>query len=87
MAQSTMSTNVPPEAAPRFWKRLLGAVAVGKAALGGAGLALAIAGAFNIAAAVTAQHWLHDVQKHYLDYVALGGGVVGGAIGIATRSL
>jgi hypothetical protein len=87
MTRSSAVAEVPPTSASRFWNRLLGAVAVGKAALGGAGAALAIAGAFHVAAAVTAQNWLHDVQKNYLDYVAIGGGVVGGTFSILSRMI
>jgi hypothetical protein len=72
---------------PPIWRRLLTLVAIGKASVGGAGAALAIAGAFNLAAAITAQHWLKDIEKHYLDYFALGGGIIGAVGGIFSRVL
>jgi hypothetical protein len=66
---------------PLTWKRFLMAIAVGKAAIGGAGLALAILGAYNVAAAISAADWLHGVQHAYaLDTFAAAGGVTGAII-------
>jgi hypothetical protein len=72
-------------ALPTFWSKLLLVVAIGKAAVGGAGGALAFAGALNIAGAVTAQHWLRDLDRHYLDYFAYTGGVAGALIATGFR--
>jgi len=65
---------------PTFWTLLLAVVALGKAAVLGASLALAVLGAFDIAFAATASHWLDVLQKEYLNYVAIGGGFIGAVI-------
>lgn len=66
--------------APIFWKRFLTAIAIGKGAIVGATLVLAILGALDIAFALVAQEWLRSVKTAYLDYLEVamvGGGVVG----------
>ncbi|HEY8064631.1 MAG TPA: hypothetical protein VIF40_07860 [Methylosinus sp.] len=71
---------------PMSWQKFLMVVAICKAAIGGAGLALAILGAYNVAAAITAHDWIVSVQHAYtLDAFALGGGVIGAALKIFTR--
>ena len=69
---------------PAFWKRLLMVVGLAKAAVAGAGLALAILGAFDIAAAITARDLIAELKPHYLDFAAVGGGVIGIAVRSAT---
>lgn len=68
---------------PMFWRKVLLTVALGKAAIAGAGAGLAILGAFDIAAAVTAREWLNEVQHAYaLNLFAIGGGVTGAVGGL-----
>lgn len=62
---------------PMFWRNFLTFVAIGKSAVAGAGLALAALGALDIASAASASEWLHEVQKNYLNYAAIGGGITG----------
>lgn len=66
---------------PTFWKNVLLFASVGKAAIAGAGMTLAILGAFDIAFALTASNMLRDFQHQYLDYLTLGGGAVGAVVG------
>jgi len=70
-----------PMQIPTFWRNFLMAIGVGKAAIAGAGLTLAILGAFDIAAAVTAQHWYAQFQHDYLNQITAAGGVAGGIAG------
>ena len=56
-----------------FYQRI---VAIGEAAIAGAGIGVALIGAAEIATAVTAQQWLMEA-KHYIDYAPLVGSVVG----------
>lgn len=65
---------------PLFWKRFLVLVAIGKAAVAGAGVALAIMGALDIAVAISAKAWLTEFKPYYLDIAAIGGGAVGAVI-------
>lgn len=51
-------------------------VAVGEAAVVGAGIGVALIGAMEIATAITAQRWLAEV-KNYTDYAPLVSGAVG----------
>ena len=51
-------------------------VAIGEAAIVGAGIGVALIGAAEITTAVTAQQWLVEA-KHYIDYAPLVGSVVG----------
>jgi hypothetical protein len=70
----------PPEldmTIPVFWTRLLMFVSLAKAAIAGAGLAVAVLGALDIAFAVTARDFLEHIRPHFLDFAALGGGVIG----------
>jgi hypothetical protein len=66
---------------PVFWRRLMMSVAIGKAGVGGAGAALAVLGALNIAQAVSAQHWVNGFEDHYLHWFAAGGGALGVFVG------
>lgn len=71
---------------PMSWQKFLMVVAVCKAAIGGAGLALAILGAYNVAAAIAAHDWLVSVQHAYtLDAFAVGGGVIGALVKIIAK--
>lgn len=67
---------------PMFWRKLLVFVTIGKGAVAGTGLALAGLGALDIAFAATANDWLQEVQRDYVNYFALGGGAVGAAWGL-----
>jgi len=58
-------------------------VAIGEAAIAGAGIGIALIGAAEIATAVTAQQWLLEA-KHYIDYAPLVGSV-GGVITRGSR--
>lgn len=71
---------------PVFWRKFLLVVAIGKAAIAGAGLTLALLGALDIAAAITAQHWIEHVQAN-MNAITAGGGVVGGVAGWALNRL
>jgi hypothetical protein len=62
---------------PAFWTRFLVIVSFAKAAVGGAGLALALLGALDVAFAVTARDFLEHMKPHLIDYAAVGGGVLG----------
>jgi len=71
---------------PLAWRRVLQAIAVGQAAIGGAGLALAFLGAYNVAAAVSTSDWLHAVQHaSALDSFAAVGAVAGAVVKIAFK--
>ncbi len=77
---------VADDKVPMTWQKFLMIIAVGKAAIGGAGLALAILGAYNIASAVSAHDWLHAVQQSYaFDAFAAVGGAVGATLKIILR--
>lgn len=65
---------------PAFWHTFLMIVAVGKAAIAGAGVALALLGALDIAAAITAQQWMQTVQDQ-INVITAVGGVAGGFLG------
>ena len=71
---------------PMFWRNLLVFVTVGKAAIAGTGLALAGLGALDIAFAITANDWLQEIQREYVNYVALGGGAIG-AVGAIIKAI
>ncbi len=74
------ATAHPPEidmTIPAFWTRLLVFVSFAKAAIAGAGVMVAVLGALDIAFAVTAKDFLDQVRPHFLDFAAVGGGVVG----------
>ena len=63
---------------PVTWQKFLMFIAIGKAAIGGAGAGLAILGAYNVAAAISATDWIHAVQHAYaFDSIAVVGGIVG----------
>jgi hypothetical protein len=62
---------------PAFWTRFLAIVSLAKAAVAGAGLALAALGALDIAFAITARDFLEHIRPHILDYAAVGGGILG----------
>ncbi len=62
-------------------------VALGEAAVVGAGVGIALIGAMEIATAIAARQWIAEA-KHYIDYAPLVGGMVGaitGGSGIARR--
>jgi hypothetical protein len=51
-------------------------VALGEAAVVGAGVGIALIGAMEIATAIAARQWIAEA-KHYIDYAPLVGGMVG----------
>jgi hypothetical protein len=55
-------------------------IAIGKSAIAGFGLALALVGAMEIATEIMALQWLVEA-KHYTDYALLVGGAVGAIAG------
>src|SRR4051812_6158775 len=55
-------------------------VAIGEAAVVGAGVGVALIGALEIATAITAPLWLTEA-KNYIDYAPLVGGAVGAIVG------
>ena len=65
---------------PAAWRTFLTIVTIGKGALAGAGLAIALLGLYDVAAAASAQEWLRLLKPYYVDYATAGGGVVGAAI-------
>jgi hypothetical protein len=70
---------------PTFWSRFLMMVAIGKAAIAGAGLALAAMGALDIAFAITAKDLISNLRPYYFDYATFGGGALGAIWGIITN--
>ncbi len=64
---------------PEGWRRAMMLVAIGKAAVSGAVVVLAILGALNVASAVAAHDWITTFQKEHLDALVASGGA-GGAI-------
>lgn len=72
---------------PVFWRRFLCTVAIGKAAVAGASLALALLGVLGMASAITAHDAILEFQKEYVNYFAAAGGVVGGVIGWVWNNL
>ena len=85
MARSVFVQGSTDMQMPVFWKQFLFIVALGKAAIAGAGFALAALGAYDVAFAITASDVLHTVQKEYLNYFALGGGALGMALKIVLK--
>lgn len=65
---------------PAFWSWFLIIVGIGKAAIAGAGVALAALGALDIAFAITARDFLHGLKPYYLDIAAAGGGIIGALV-------
>lgn len=65
---------------PSFWRRFLAAVAIGKGAIAGAGVAVGALAALDVAYAITAQDWIRSIQHSYLDEVAIGGGIIGAMV-------
>jgi hypothetical protein len=61
---------------PKVWRYALEAIALGKAGIAGAGLAIALLGALDIISAATAMHLMHYITIP-LPAVATGGGVIG----------
>ncbi|MCJ2105613.1 hypothetical protein MKK70_09525 [Methylobacterium sp. E-041] len=65
---------------PAAWRTFLTVVTIGKGSLAGAGAAIALLGLYDVAAAASAQEWLHQLKPSYIDAATAGGGLVGGAI-------
>jgi hypothetical protein len=55
-------------------------IVIGRAAVVGAGFGLALIGAIEIAAAITAQRWVASA-KDYADFAPLIGGAIGAVVG------
>jgi drug/metabolite transporter superfamily protein YnfA len=70
-------SETPVQPMPAAWRNVLLVVAICKAAIAGAGLTLAAMGALDIAFAIAAQHWIHEIQPHYFDLTTAGGGLIG----------
>lgn len=62
---------------PKYWQGALFAVSLGKAAIAGAGLTIALLGALDILSAVTVSHLHQFIQSISLPYASAGGGAVG----------
>lgn len=75
--EAELTASITHSEIPMFWTRLMFAVAIGKGAIAGAGLALALLGALDVAMAVTAQQWLKSIQANYLEEITLGGSIIG----------
>lgn len=65
---------------PAPWRTFLMIVTIAKGGLAGAGLTIALLGAYDVAAAAIAQEWLRMLKPVYLDYATAGGGLVGATI-------
>lgn len=63
---------------PAAWRTFLTVVTICKGSLAGAGAAIALLGLYDVAAAATAQEWLHQLKPAYIDVATAGGGIVGG---------
>ncbi|RVU14030.1 hypothetical protein [Methylobacterium oryzihabitans] len=70
----------PDMRVPATWRTFLTIVTIGKGALAGAGAAIALLGLYDVAAAATAQEWLHQLRPASIDAATAGGGVIGAAI-------
>lgn len=86
MSAMAKSSDAGRKPGLRLWRRLMMFVAVGKAAVAGAGLTLAGLGALNIAFAIAAHQWVIDFQHQYIDY-ATGGGAAAGVLAWAWNRL
>lgn len=75
---------------PALWRNVMLFVAIGKAGVAGAGLALAMLGVVDLASTLGLKSLLSGIQiDHVFDLAALSGGVIGAALrlvwAIATR--
>lgn len=69
---------------PALWRNVMLFVAIGKAGVAGAGLALAMLGVADLASAIGLKSFLDGVPMAYVfDLAALSGGVIGAAIRLA----
>lgn len=68
---------------PSGWRRVMMVVTVGKAALSGAVLVLAVLGALNVASTIAAHDWLLAFQRDHLDALVAGGGAAGAVVKLA----
>jgi hypothetical protein len=64
---------------PHAWLQFLYIVGIGKAAIAGAGVAIAILGAMDVVLAITAQDYLRPLKSSWLEEFTLFGGAVGAA--------
>jgi hypothetical protein len=85
MPSSAALDRSEPMQIPAFWSRFLWLVGIGKAAIAGAGVALAALGALDVAFAITAQEIMREIKPHYLDIAAIGGGLVGAIVRVFIR--
>ena len=72
------NAHYPPKEIPMSWRSIFLLIALGKASVAGATVALALLGSLNIAFAVTLSEWLTEIQQDALfNYFAIGGGLAG----------
>lgn len=64
-----------------MWQKLLMFTALGKAAVVGASLGLALLGALGFAEAVMARDWLNEMQRAYAFDIAAAAGAGVGIVG------
>ena len=69
---------------PPLWLKILNLVSIGKAAVGGAGVALALIGFVNVALALTALGPLRDISAGQLQVIAATGSLVAAFVQIAS---
>ena len=70
MSNSTISR-------PLVWDKIMLFVAIGKSAVVGATVGLAVLGAMDIALAASASAYLQNFQDQYIDTFAIAGGSIG----------
>lgn len=86
-ARPAHHVEFPPMTIPAFWTRFLMIIGIAKAAIAGAGLAIAVMGAFDIAAAAVAKDFLDHMRPQFLDYAAISGGVTGAAWAVVRKTI
>lgn len=67
---------------PLTWRKFIFLTAMGKAAVAGAGLGLAVLGALDFTFAITAQEWWHAFRPDAIMNAFAAGGA---AVGIVSR--
>ena len=81
-----METSTSPVRAdlPALWRNVMLFVAIGKAGVAGAGLALAMLGVADLASVLGLKSILNGVRiDHVFDLAALTGGIIGAAFRLA----
>lgn len=80
-----MTMRIPE--VPGYWGNIMFLVAVGKAAVAGAGLAIAAFGLFDIALANAIGEWWRTFQSQYFDTFAGVGAIIGAVFAIVRAVL